>query len=305
MPTQIEWVRNKDGSQGETWNPTTGCSKVSDGCRHCYAEVIAKRFWGKRKFTDVRCHRDRLEKPLHWRNPRRVFVNSMGDLFHRNVPFDFIAAVFGVMAATPEHTYQILTKHPVRMREWFAWAEAIGKHPLVSGTGRIPPGSFVDRAPLDETQHDNARFAPWPIPNVMLGVSVEDQQTADERIPILLRTPAALRFVSVEPMLSCISVWPFVGRFCYCPQGSEPVPCDGWSDGTGCYAGEMPRLDWVIVGCESGPRRRPMHPDWARSIRAQCVSAGVPFFLKQMEDVDGRIVSMPELDGKRWAELPR
>lgn len=251
--TRIEWT-------DAVWNPVTGCTKVSSGCKHCYAEGMAKRFWGgEREFTDVRCHPERLEQPLRWRKPRRVFVNSMSDLFHDDVPFDFIACVFWTVAASPQHTYQVLTKRPARMLEFFR----------------------------REAQQYGA---PWPINNIMLGVSVEDQKTADERIPILLQAPAALRFVSVEPMLGPVDL----------------RRLDPWDDfHTDALDTPDPscKIGWVICGCESGPRARPMRPDWARSLRDQCAEAGVPFFLKQME-IAGKIVKMPELDGHTWDQFP-
>lgn len=233
--TKIEWT-------DATWNPVTGCTKVSAGCKNCYGERIAKRFWGERKFTDVQCHADRLDQPLHWKKPRRVFVNSMSDLFHEDVPDDFIADVFGVIMdqKAQRHTFQILTKRPYRMMKWFkAWINV-------------------------------------PLHNIWLGVSVENQ---DEvwRIETLLQTPAAVRFVSCEPLLDAIGLnladkthlggapWGDVSRF------------------TDAYVrAPYNALDWIIVGGESGPGARPMNPDWARSIRDQCQAAGVPFFMKQM-----------------------
>lgn len=240
--TKIEWT-------DEVWNPVTGCTKVSQGCKHCYAERIAERFWGERKFTDVQCHEDRLNIPLHWRKPRRVFVNSMSDLFHPDVDFEFIKLVYRVMFLSMQHTFQILTKRPERMFEFTNWMIKDGIH--------------------------------MPISNVWLGVSCEDQAAADERIPWLLKTPAAVRFVSYEPALGPVD-------FTALNFGTswESSALDGWyvtpdgrdepdqhSDGN--------KLDWVIAGGESGPGARPAHPDWFRSVRDQCVEAGIPFFFKQ------------------------
>jgi protein gp37 len=219
--TSIEWT-------DATWSPVTGCTKVSAGCKNCYAERVFPRTYGNcqrckhaisahdviqngrgacclcdceafvgRKFTDVRTHPDRLDQPLRWNRPRRIFVNSMSDLFHEDVSFEFIDKTFSVMAAASWHTFQILTKRPARMLQY------VDKH----------------RARLSLLSDQ------WPIPNVWLGVSVEDQKTADERIPILLQTPAAIRFVSYEPALG-------------------PVDFKRW-----LY--DNPRLDWVIVGGES------------------------------------------------------
>lgn len=215
--TKIEWAT-------AVWNPVTGCTKVSEGCRNCYAEGIANRFWGERKFTDIRCHEDRLNQPETWKKGQRIFVNSMSDLFHPDVPYDFIVDVFATMNANRQHTFIVLTKRPDRYYQ------------LVRGTL-------------------------MPIPNVWIGVSVENQKAADERIPVLLKSPAAVRFVSCEPLLGNVNLKGFYKN-------------GMWVDGQN-------RIDWVIVGGESGTRARPMHPNWVRSIRDQCQEANVPFFFKQ------------------------
>jgi protein gp37 len=221
--------------------------------------------------------KDKLAEPLHWRKPRRVFVNSMSDLFHEALPDVDIAKVLAVMVAAPWHTFQILTKRPERMRAWIDW----------SGRARHFVGA-------------------WPPKNVWLGVSVEDQATADERVPLLLQTPAAKRFVSYEPALGPVDF----GRFlpAVVARGAATMSAEtvaalkelaraavkhvGWST-----------LDWIIVGAESGPRARPFNPDWARSVRDQCQAAGAPFFYKQ-DAIKGRKVPTPELDGRRWMEFP-
>lgn len=238
--TKIEWT-------DETWNPVTGCTKVSAGCKHCYAEGVAKRFWGDRAFTDVRCHPDRLGHPIRWRKPRRVFVNSMSDLFHEDVPDGFITLVFAAMAQAPWHTFQVLTKRPER-----ALALLPGLHLPMTRQFR----NFVDY---------EKPVGPWPLPHVWLGVSVEDQDTADERIPLLLQTPAAQHIVSLEPMLGAVDLSGYLPGMTWFNH-DEPM--------------DKP-LDWVIVGGESGPKARPMHPEWARTVRDQCVDADVPFFFKQ------------------------
>lgn len=224
--TSIQWT-------DKTWNPVTGCTKVSAGCKNCYAEKVADRFWKDRKFTDVVCHEDRLEQPLRWRKPVKVFVNSMSDLFHEDVPRQFIHAVFMVMAKAKQHTFQVLTKRPERMfdllTDWLAggwtWREGV--------TGDS-------------------------IPNVWLGVSVEDQKTADERIPVLQRTPAAIRFVSYEPALGQIDITEHLMGMTSCG-----------------------RPDWLIVGGESGPSARPFDLAWAIDIVRQCKAAGTAVFVKQ------------------------
>lgn len=238
--TTIEWT-------DQTWNPVTGCDKVSPGCDHCYAEGIAHRFAGTPQFPNgfgVTLRPERLGEPLRWRKPRRVFVNSMSDLFHADVPDEFIAKVFGVMAHAEQHTFQVLTKRPGRMRSL-----------LRSDAFRELVFKSVDVG-LPDVMGDA-----WPIPNVWLGVSAEDQKWADVRIPVLLDTPAAVRFVSAEPLLG-------------------PIDMQVWlEDDPEKY--DVPALDWVIVGGESGRGARPMHPDWARSLRDQCVEASVPFLFKQ------------------------
>jgi protein gp37 len=276
--TSIEWAT-------DVWNPVTGCNKVSQGCKNCYAETIANRFWATqyppnedgspRKFTDVRLHPERLEDPLKWKKPRRVFVNSMSDLFHESVPVKFIDLVFGYMAAAHQHTFMILTKRPMRMLDY------------VSG---VAYDKQLDRTKTNQRWQlsDTWRDIPTVLPNVWLGVSVEDQKTADERIPILLETPAAVRFVSYEPALGPVDL------------NKKELFCETWSRG-GYTIGTY--LDWIIMGGESGPGARPMHPDWARSVRDQCQAAGVPFFFKQMV-IDGKLVKMPEIDGKVWGEYP-
>lgn len=251
----IEWT-------DATWNPVTGCTKVSQGCKNCYAERVFPRAYGRdvidtaqgeilrhRKFTDVQTHPDRLDQPLRWKKPRRIFVNSMSDLFHESVPFNFIDRVFDTMRSADHHTYQILTKRPERMQQY------------VNALGGTVNWKFIH-----------------------LGVSCEDQETADERIPLLLQTPAAVRFISAEPLLGEIDLthvgYPHPMLQYHCPKCDARIrdlkcPVCG-SEGYGVDA-----IDWVIVGGESGPNARPMHPDWARSLRDQCQAAGVAFFFKQ------------------------
>lgn len=275
--SNIEWT-------DATWNPTRGCVKVSPGCKYCYAETFAERFRGayqrnpRTKLVivgddgapvkhpyhegfDPRLVPEALDAPLRWKAPRTIFVNSMSDLFGEFVPNEFIAAVFGVMAATPRHTFQLLTKRAERLPDWFEWLASAGAS------------------------------MSWPLPNVWLGVSVEDRKYGLPRIEHLRRTPAAVRFLSIEPLLEDI----------------------GTLDLTGIH--------WVIVGGESGNGARPMNPYWARSIRDQCVAAKVPFFFKQFGEYSAsepRKASDPPtyyhrvgkkaagrlLDGRTWDEMP-
>ena len=250
-----------------TWNPVSGCTKVSEGCRNCYAASIAKRFWGERRFSDVICHEDKLNEPLKVKKPARVFVNSMSDLFHPDVSYDFAIDVFYRMALFNRNTYIVLTKRPERMIEFFKkWDDAIM---VWQSIGRP--------------------YFKFPLRNVWLGVSIENQQTADERIPLLLQTEAAVRFVSYEPALGPVDFYKA------CGLDSHIAPQFSWIKGNG--------IDWVIMGCESGPKRRPMSLDWARSMRDQCQDANVTFFVIQMEIV-GKVVVEPELDGKKWLQFP-
>lgn len=277
--TKIEWT-------DEVWNVVTGCTKVSAVCVNCYAERVAGRQIGSfswnpsegryRKFSDVRCHPERLDKPLHWRKPRRIFVCSMGDLFHPDVPDEFIDLVFAGMVLSPQHTFQLLTKRPELMLKYLSGGN---RHtPVIAAMNAI---GGVDAVAIR-----------WPLPNVHLGVSVEDQATADERIPLLLDTPAALRFVSIEPLLGPVDLWEY-----------GPEVSFSWLHGFDGSDPKIPKLDWVICGSESGPKRRFCDPAWIRDLMRQCVSAGVPFFLKQM-DVDGKLVKMPRIDGQEWRQLP-
>ena len=225
--TTIEWTER-------TWNPVTGCSKVSQGCKHCYAERIADRFWGNRPFTEVQCHPERLGYPATVRRPSMFFVNSMSDLFHPDVPVAFIHDVFDVMRACQRHTFQVLTKRSERLTEIASSIE-------------------------------------WPA-NVWMGVSVEDARVVD-RIDHLRQVPAAVRFLSLEPLIGPMSALDLKG------------------------------IHWVIVGGESGPGARPMKASWVRSIRRQCKGAEVPFFFKQWGGVFKKH-SGRELDGRRYDEFP-
>lgn len=259
--TEIEWAT-------DVWNPVTGCTKVSQGCKNCYAERIFERFNKDRKFTDVRCHPERLEQPLHWKKPRRIFVNSMSDLFHEDVPEEFIAAIVGICAVTSQHAYMILTKRADRMLSVMAKTNylrcfsAMEKYGIAEKKGRWVDPKFWHWPRV------------WPPPNVWLGVSVEDQKTADERIPLLLQTPAAVRFVSYEPAMAAVDFVRWMD-ITYAGNGFQPAK------GRAAYGEQRPKINWVIAGGESGPHARPAHPDWFRAVRDQCQAAGVPFFFKQ------------------------
>ncbi|PSR27617.1 MAG: hypothetical protein C7B46_19330 [Sulfobacillus benefaciens] len=280
-----------------TWNPVTGCSKVSPGCQHCYAEAVSHRYgWTTQPWTmphaaaNVQVHPDRLDQPLRWRKPRRIFVNSMSDLFHEAVPDAFLDQVFAIMAMTDRHTYQILTKRPDRMQQYLTNSE----------TPRRIADVILHTAPsypiYGVRAVDLYNRSIWPLPNVWLGVSVEDQRRADERIPLLLQTPAAVRFVSCEPLLGpvVLTALPFP------VPGGETVAINALHRSS-VFA---PRIDWVIAGAESGPKARPMDDDWVRSLRDQCQAAGVPFFFKQRATDKGHKLVTPLLDGQLWQAFP-
>lgn len=276
--TGIEWTDS-------TWNPTTGCDRVSPGCDHCYAMTLAPRLkaMGSAHYqTDgdprtsgpgfgIAMHPGALDKPLRWKKPRRIFVNSMSDLFHDGVSDDFIADVFATMTLAHWHTFQVLTKRHGRLRSL-----------LRHGSGFVAEvsGRVVARG---------GQSMIWPLPNVWLGVSVENQQWADIRIPALLEADAAVRFLSMEPLLGPVSFrW----------AKWHPYVNSSHLDG-------LKGIDWVIVGGESGRGARIMDPEWVRALRDQCNEAGVAFFYKQLGSGDGGPKSRRELDGRTWDEYPR
>ena len=376
--TSISWT-------DATWNPIRGCRRTApagskqSGCGDptgggCYAERQAARFCGEGQAYEglitltangprwsgkVKFVAEHLADPLRWRKPRRIFVDSMSDLFYEGFTNEQIAAVFGVMAAAPQHTFQVLTKRADRMRDWFAWFATAGDSP-----GEVLAGSLEQLAKLDDAT--DPRFVDeewlvglinvvngvlewrntprpsagsgvprWPLPNVWPGVSVENQAAANERIPLLLDTPAAIRFLSCEPLLEPVSLTHLRGA----GNGTWRDALSGrLHTGPAVLVDEV-RVDWVIVGCESGPGARPADVAWFRSLRDQCAAAGVPFFLKQavcsidectkhnpIEDASdfcpvcngqrgvwaehgskvkrGGVIELPHLDGVRHAAFP-
>ncbi|MBE3142545.1 MAG: phage Gp37/Gp68 family protein [Planctomycetes bacterium] len=275
--SKIPWLKNPDGSPGKTWPLAEGCTKVSTGCLNCCAERMYKRWHPDGDFCKVRLKPEHLDDPLHWKKPQRVLVDFMFDLFHPDVPNGFIFGAFMRMVKANQHTYFILTKRPDRMLEW------------------ITTKWMVD---FEGVHHDDLILS-----NVWMGVSVEDQKTGDERIPLLLQTPTSVRFVSYEPALGSLELTT-PGKFCFL----NPSFLVAYPTGTFPYEiifreRKKPGLDWVICGCESGPGARPMDIEWARSVRDQCQAAQVPFFFKQ-KMVDGKLIHMPELDGQIWAQFP-
>ncbi len=290
--SSIEWT-------DATWNIVTGCSRVSAGCQHCWAEREAagrlKNQPSRQGLTDhigrwngkINFNGQWLARPLRWARPRRIFVASSGDLFHPNIPDSWIDQVFAVMAETPWHAYQVLTKRPERMRAYLLGGAAgriariiedwLGGEPVADDywlprhRERFYARLAAKRPPL---------FS-WPLPNVWLGVSAEDQATADSRIPVLLETPAAVRWLSAEPLLGPMEIDDFLW----------PV------------RGGRPALDWVVAGGESGPGARPMDPSWPRSLRSQCICAQVPYFFKQWGGATSKAGGC-ELDGRTWQQMP-
>lgn len=303
-----------------TWNPIIGCSKVSPGCQNCYAEKMAWRLhmmdvvhykglvntngWtGKVNFV-----KSALEKPLHWKTPRKIFVCSMGDLFHESVPFEQIDKVFAIMALCPRHTFQVLTKRPERMAEYFeeTMRGDMAGHiqwcarELARGQGR--------------KIMNEAAVTAWPLPNVWLGTTAENQEMADKRIPDLLNCPAAKRFVSVEPMLDSVDITEFEEEDWKCDSCGEfyshfqDVACNhcGYAERHAEYRNQ---LDHVIIGAESGPKRRYLDNEHVRDLVRQCKKAGVPVFVKQLHTQDDKMKVLKNIEDfpedLRIREMPK
>jgi len=284
--TKIEWA-------DESWNPVTGCAPVSEGCDHCYARKMATRLRGRYGYPEhepfrVTLHPDRLDQPLHWRKPRRVFVVSMGDLFHDDVPFQFRDRVLGRCLLAAQHTYLVLTKRAGAMRSYFRMPSRIGMIQtaafLDSDPGLSEPAEWYLRHP---TVSDKILAN-----NLWLLSTVENQDQA-WRIGELLKCPAVVHGVSIEPMLGPVDIREYLQE---CGGGTFPIGIG--RQGIGSSAWHQPALDWVICGGETGPGARPMNPEWPRGLRDQCVEAGVPFFYKRGSDGSRR------LDGKEWNEFP-
>ena len=293
--------KSKIGWTDATWNIVTGCSIVSPGCVNCYAMGLAgtrlRNHPSRKGLTNpskngpvwngqVRFNEQWIDQPMQWKKPRRIFVAAHGDLFHEHVHDDWVATIFGIMARCPQHTFQILTKRPERMLDF------------IKGPGRLRtmPGNDGQVTFIE----------PWPLPNVLLGVSVENRKYADERIPLLLDTPAARHFVSLEPQIEHIHLgyigWPHEDASIKACARNGINALLGMDYRDGRNGAKMPRLDWVIQGCESGKGRRDFDWGWARSMRDQCAAAGVPYFLKQLP-IDGKVVTEPSLDGVRHLEM--
>ena len=287
--SRIEWT---DAS----WNPIRArcagkvgwhCEKVSEGCRNCYSESMNRRLGTVRPFkagerrngVELFLDEKMLTQPLRWEKPRKIFPCSMTDLFADFVPDEWIDKVFAVMALTPHHTHQILTKRTARMRQY---CESVTLARLMAAASSLP-----------ESLGPRAVPAQWPLPNVWHGTSICNQDDADKFIPELLATPAAVRFVSCEPLLGPVHL-----LTCSVCNSTKADFCNGCR-----CARPMRGLDWVICGDESGPGRRFCSIDWVRGLRDQCAVGGVPFFLKQLH-INRRKVAMPELDGRVWDQMP-
>ena len=278
--TKIEWA-------DAVWNPVTGCTPISEACDHCYAKRMATRLAGRygydsKKPFSITEHPDKFKDPCKTRKPTRFFVCSMGDLFHESISFNKIASIiwYATREESKKHTFLLLTKRPERMRDFFA--EYYKLCPDLCGE--------------------------IPIENFWLGVTAENQARAAERIPILLQIPAAIRFVSIEPMLGPVDF----GRVKF-PHGENENVLRGDVSDVAKRNGidKLNCVDWAICGGETGPGARPMHPDWVRSLRNQCVAAGVPFFFKGWGDLDpvfhqriGKKAAGRLIDGREWNELP-
>ena len=279
MTTKIEWCTNPDGTKGETWNPITGCTQISEGCQNCYAKRMANRLKGRCGYDadnpfNVTLHPERLDEPLRWKKPRRIFVCSMGDLFHPEVRSDFIEVMFGIMSFLPQHTFLVLTKRPWQ-------AEAFFRNRTLAQCRQQIYWYFDDGVGPTEEEVESSCGA-WPLPNVWIGVTCETQARADERIPILLQIPAAVRYVSVEPMLGPIKLEHYFPEYDYRPTYEYFRIAYGLDSNKPVIV--RSGLDWVICGGETGPGARPMHPDWVRSLRDQCQAVGIPFFFKSWGD---------------------
>ena len=278
--SHIEWT-------DATWNPVTGCSIVSPGCTNCYAMKLAgtrlRNHPSRKGLTTasksgpvwngtVRFNEEWLLQPLSWKKPRMIFVCAHGDLFHEDVPDEWIDQVFAVMALTTQHTFQVLTKRSKRMRDY-----------VNSLHNSRALASIVAELLRESELGPRAMTLARTIPNVWLGVSVERQKEADERIPDLLATPAAVRFISAEPLLGPLDL-NNVPSFADLHQGLDyriDALSGMYKSGIVRLCATAPKLDWVIVGGESGDGARAMHPDWARALRNECEAAGVAFFFKQ------------------------
>lgn len=291
----IEWLWPQ-GYTGMAWNPITGCTKTSPGCANCYAETMSIRFKNVHGYggnyipnsegrADILFHEDRLQAPFGWKNPRCVFVNSVSDLFHEDVPFEWVDKIMSVIALNPKHLFLALTKRPARMLEYFQHGEtmlqdrcddvasmAAQKFGIVWDSRGSDPNNYERRT---TAQVSNRRVFPgWPLPNLWLGTSVENQHFADERLPILRQVPAVVRWASVEPLLGPID---FTKHF----ERSDKLRRNVTGMAGLWDESDTTSIDWAVFGGESGAGARPMHPAWLYHGISAADQAGIPVFFKQ------------------------
>lgn len=289
MKTKIEYVT-------DSWNPVIGCSQISPGCDNCYAIKMASRINNMMpeksryknivrdgKWTgEISLSYQTIMQPYHWKKPRRVFVCDMGDLFFEKIHYSMIYGIISTIARNPVHTFLILTKRPKRMKEFFS---------------RFSP---------DIKTYLNTLNIPWPIPNLWLGVTAENQQMAEYRIPLLLKTPAIKRFVSYEPALGPLDLTKLETLDISGTIMINALKGTSWYKDLDTNRYDIPvnKPDWIICGCESGPGHREMKTEWARSVKNQCEKYNIPFFLKQVY-MGHKLIKMPQLDGTIYNQIPR
>ena len=301
MPTKIPYVKNPDGSPGEVWNPIIGCTRIKSGCHNCWAERLhdmrykawfakltdwttcPKQDW--KPFSRVQFLPNRLQQPLHWRKPRTIFVCSMSDIFHKDVPFEFIDKMFAVMAMCPQHKFLLFTKRWERAAEYYRLKPDKAMH-----------SDTRTRITLEAMKHrqkhgdDRDLYLPWPLPNIHLYFSASTQPEVDEAVPILLNIPVAVRGLSLEPLLGPVDF----SKFSVTTQG------DWWGGGSVMTeGGALGHIGSIIVGCESGPNRRLCDIEDIKGVAEQCKAAGVPCYVKQIP-IAGKCVTLNENTGAIW-----
>lgn len=301
MSTKIEWATH-------TENPAVGCEPCGPACNRCYAPGFARRLScnpatsevdrasyaatvDRRGWTgEVSLFPGRLANLRKGKKPRRVFVGSMTDLFHKKVPRDFVAAIFGVMAATPQHKFMLLTKRPDRASEWFRWMDHDQQIRMHEHVKHWMGYDNPDRPAVNESR--------WPLPNVWMGTTIWDQPSADRNVPILLTIPAAVRYVSIEPMLGPVQLGHMDAEKAGHPEYCWINSLTGRHTDMGRPCPPVPHLDWVICGAETGPGKRQMDNAWARALQHQCSVAEVPFLFKK----DSR--GQRKINGRTWEQFP-
>lgn len=285
--TKIQWTN-------KSWNPVTGCTEISEGCKNCYAKKMAGRLKRNpttshkyRKGFKVTLHNDELNKPSTWKKPQKVFVCSMGDLFHQDVPYHFIDRVFATMAQNPQHTFQILTKRPKNMLAYYH-----SKNFCMIDQDKTSLSTRITSFDYNGQDREAHVIVKWPLPNVWIGVTAETQETANTRIPLLMKAPAAIRFVSIEPILEEINLHRFLFDTPYTP----PLPVKQKNKNS---------PDWIIIGGETGPKARFAACGWFKLIQFQCKLANIPFFFKSSGDCNKfSFDDIKVFDEKKFREIP-